>query len=76
MLNRCSVCQARHPESEDCIDPGEEGYINRKELLDAFRLGYAVCLPCQSVRHRDLGDPARCPDCGGPWEQFGEDDLP
>lgn len=73
MLARCSVCQGRHRKGEKCHEPGEEGHISREELLDAFRLGHGVCLPCQSVWH---GNDGKCPDCGRSWEEFDEGDLP
>jgi hypothetical protein len=74
VLPRCDTCHRRHPDVDDCVEPGEEGYISRDELLDAFRLRNRVCLACQSVWDADVGTD-ECPDCGQPWERFADDDL-
>jgi hypothetical protein len=76
-IPRCDTCHKRHATDDDeCPDGGEEGYMSRAELLDAFRLRDGVCLDCQTIWHVPTGDrPGNCDDCGRPSEPFGEDDL-
>ena len=73
---RCDVCHKRHEPGDECPDPGEEGYVTREMLIDAFRRGDRVCLNCQGVWWNDGTLPVYCPDCRMAWERFGEDDLP
>ena len=77
MIPRCDVCHKRHMADDDeCPEPGEEWYMTRGELLDAFRLGDGVCLDCQTIWHVSAGErPGACDYCGKPSEPFGEDDL-
>ncbi len=77
VVPRCDVCHKRHvTDRDECPEPGEEGYLTRTELIDAWRLGNGVCLDCQAIWHVSPGErPGVCDWCGQPSEPFTSDDL-
>jgi hypothetical protein len=76
-LPRCPACLLRHPAGAWCPPAGEGGYLTRSRLVWAWTLKHGVCLWCQGifVLATAAERAAGCPECGRPWERFGDDDL-